>query len=73
MYGAHPTFVLASATVAQPEVTASRLTGLDVVARFRAGKVAVKGVLVGDVMKRTRGQADAKRVGALLDELLAQG
>ena len=35
MYGAHPTFVLASATVAQPEVTASRLTGLDVVALTR--------------------------------------
>ncbi len=29
-YGAHPTFVLASATVAQPETSASRLTGLDV-------------------------------------------
>jgi outer membrane protein assembly factor BamB len=29
MYGANPTFVLASATVAEPEVTASRLTGLD--------------------------------------------
>ena len=31
-YGAHPTFVLASATVAEPEVAARRLTGLDVVA-----------------------------------------
>ncbi len=30
-YGAHPTFVLASATVAEPEVHARRLTGLDVV------------------------------------------
>ena len=29
-YGAHPTFVLASATVAEPEVHARRLTGLDV-------------------------------------------
>ena len=29
-YGAHPTFVLASATVAEPEVHAHRLTGLDV-------------------------------------------
>ena len=35
MYGAHPTFVLASATVADPEVTAARLTGLDVVALTR--------------------------------------
>jgi DEAD/DEAH box helicase domain-containing protein len=32
LYGAHPTFVLASATVADPEVSASRLTGLDVAA-----------------------------------------
>ncbi|WP_435741937.1 DEAD/DEAH box helicase [Nocardioides sp. SYSU DS0663] len=31
-YGAHPTFVLASATVADPEVAAGRLTGLDVLA-----------------------------------------
>ncbi|SDS70176.1 DEAD/DEAH box helicase domain-containing protein [Nocardioides scoriae] len=32
LHGAHPTFVLASATVADPEVSAGRLTGLDVVA-----------------------------------------
>jgi DEAD/DEAH box helicase domain-containing protein len=31
-YGAHPVFVLASATVAEPAVSASRLTGLDTVA-----------------------------------------
>lgn len=31
-YGATPTFVLASATVAEPEVAAGRLTGLDVMA-----------------------------------------
>ncbi len=31
-YGAHPTFVLASATVAEPAAAAHRLTGLDVVA-----------------------------------------
>jgi DEAD/DEAH box helicase domain-containing protein len=31
LYGAHPTFVLASATVAEPEVAAARLVGLDVV------------------------------------------
>jgi len=31
-YGATPTFVLASATVAEPEVAAERLTGLDVMA-----------------------------------------
>ncbi|WP_243060150.1 DEAD/DEAH box helicase [Nocardioides sp. SR21] len=32
VYGASPTFVLASATVAEPEVAAARLTGLDVMA-----------------------------------------
>lgn len=31
-YGAHPVFVLASATVADPDVSASRLTGLETVA-----------------------------------------
>ncbi len=31
-YGAHPTFVLASATTAEPATTAARLTGLDVTA-----------------------------------------
>lgn len=30
LYGAHPTFVLASATVAEPDVAAGRLTGLEV-------------------------------------------
>ncbi len=32
LYGAHPTFVLASATVAEPAATAQRLTGLDCLA-----------------------------------------
>ncbi|MEZ5191771.1 MAG: DEAD/DEAH box helicase [Nocardioides sp.] len=31
-YGADPTFILASATVAEPEAAAARLTGLDVLA-----------------------------------------
>jgi len=31
-HGSHPTFVLASATVAEPETAAARLTGLDVLA-----------------------------------------
>ncbi len=43
----------------------------DVVAKYRAGKTAVKGVLVGDVMKRTRGSADPKRVAEVLERLLA--
>ncbi len=45
LYGAHPTFVLASATVADPAVAASRLTGLDVEAITRDdsphGQVAI--------------------------------
>ena len=38
----------------------------DVVARIRAGKVQAAGVIVGAVMKATRGQADAAKVRALL-------
>src|SRR5690349_2039329 len=42
----------------------------DPVAKIRAGKVAAVGVLVGAVMKATRGQADANRVKALILERL---
>ena len=38
----------------------------DVVAKIRDGKVAAAGVLVGAVMKATRGQADANRVRELI-------
>ena len=38
----------------------------DVVARIRAGKVTAAGVLVGAVMKATRGQADAPRVREMI-------
>ena len=38
----------------------------DVVEKIRAGKVAAAGVLVGAVMKATRGQADAKTVRELI-------
>ncbi|MGD0065577.1 MAG: Asp-tRNA(Asn)/Glu-tRNA(Gln) amidotransferase subunit GatB [Streptosporangiaceae bacterium] len=38
----------------------------DVAAKIRDGKVAAAGVLVGAVMKATRGQADAARVRALI-------
>ncbi len=38
----------------------------DVAAKIRAGKVAAAGVLVGAVMKATRGQADAARVKELI-------
>jgi aspartyl-tRNA(Asn)/glutamyl-tRNA(Gln) amidotransferase subunit B len=43
----------------------------DVVARIRAGKVPAAGVLVGAVMKATRGQADAARVRELILERLS--
>ncbi len=43
----------------------------DVVAKIRDGKVQAAGVLVGAVMKATRGQADAARVKDLILERLA--
>jgi len=42
----------------------------DVVAKIRDGKIAAAGVLVGTVMKATRGQADAPRVRELILERL---
>jgi aspartyl-tRNA(Asn)/glutamyl-tRNA(Gln) amidotransferase subunit B len=49
------------ATAANPEVAE----------RVRSGKVAAAGVIVGAVMKATRGQADAARVRALVLERLS--
>ena len=43
----------------------------DVAAKIRDGKVAAAGVLVGAVMKATRGQADAGRVRELIIERLS--
>jgi aspartyl-tRNA(Asn)/glutamyl-tRNA(Gln) amidotransferase subunit B len=43
----------------------------DVVARIRAGKTAAAGVLLGAVMKATRGQADAARVRELILDRLS--
>jgi aspartyl-tRNA(Asn)/glutamyl-tRNA(Gln) amidotransferase subunit B len=43
----------------------------DVVARIRDGKLNAAGVLVGAVMKATRGQADAARVRELILERLS--
>jgi aspartyl-tRNA(Asn)/glutamyl-tRNA(Gln) amidotransferase subunit B len=43
----------------------------DVVDRIRSGKVQAAGVLVGAVMKATRGKADAARVRELIMERLA--
>ena len=43
----------------------------DVVAKIRGGRVAAAGVLVGAVMKATRGKADAARVRELILERLS--
>jgi aspartyl-tRNA(Asn)/glutamyl-tRNA(Gln) amidotransferase subunit B len=43
----------------------------EVVAKIRNGRVAAAGVLVGAVMKSTRGKADAPRVRELILERLA--
>ncbi len=40
-------------------------------AKVRSGKTAAAGVLVGAVMKATRGQADAARVNELILQRLA--
>ncbi|HEY5032838.1 MAG TPA: Asp-tRNA(Asn)/Glu-tRNA(Gln) amidotransferase subunit GatB [Actinomycetes bacterium] len=45
----------------------------DVVDKIRSGKVAASGVIVGAVMKATRGQADAARVRELLLTMLDVG
>ncbi len=42
----------------------------EIVEKYRKGKVSVIGVLVGYVMKKTRGKANAKRVKELLEEKL---
>jgi aspartyl-tRNA(Asn)/glutamyl-tRNA(Gln) amidotransferase subunit B len=44
----------------------------DVAAKIRAGKVAAVGALVGAVMKATKGQANAARVGELILRRLGQ-
>lgn len=45
----------------------------DIVAKYREGKLGVLGVLVGAVMKETRGTADAKAVKEMLEAALRQG
>ena len=42
----------------------------EVVAKIRSGKVAAVGVLLGSVMKATRGQADAASVKAMIAQRL---
>jgi aspartyl-tRNA(Asn)/glutamyl-tRNA(Gln) amidotransferase subunit B len=44
-----------------------------VAGKVRGGKVPAAGVIVGAVMKATRGQADAARVRELILERLGQG
>jgi aspartyl-tRNA(Asn)/glutamyl-tRNA(Gln) amidotransferase subunit B len=39
-------------------------------ARFRAGEKKLQGVLIGAVMKKSRGRADAKKIGAMIGERL---
>jgi aspartyl-tRNA(Asn)/glutamyl-tRNA(Gln) amidotransferase subunit B len=43
----------------------------DVAAKIRDGKIAAAGALVGEVMKATRGRADATRVRELILTRLA--
>jgi aspartyl-tRNA(Asn)/glutamyl-tRNA(Gln) amidotransferase subunit B len=45
----------------------------DVAEKVRSGKTAAAGVLVGAVMKATRGQADAARARDLILQRLAPG
>jgi aspartyl-tRNA(Asn)/glutamyl-tRNA(Gln) amidotransferase subunit B len=45
----------------------------DEIEKFKAGKEKVFGLLVGQVMKETRGQANPKLVNELLREKLASG
>lgn len=44
----------------------------DAVARYKEGKTNVKGFLVGEVMKRTKGRANPELVNRVLDEALSQ-
>ena len=44
----------------------------DEVSRYRSGETKVLGFLVGQVMRRSRGQADPRRVNELLVERLAR-
>ena len=67
-YGAHPTFVLASATVAEPEEAARRLTGLDVLPVAddalapRRGVAGAVGAAVHRLHRRERRPDPARRL-----------
>ncbi len=53
-------------------ITESIKENPDLVAKYKAGKTAVIGAFVGDIMKRTHGQADPKQVAHSLAQLLQQ-
>ena len=82
-YGSDPTFVLASATVAQPEMTAGRLVGRDVVAvsddgsprgpvTFALWEPALSSTLAGERGAPVRRTATAESADLLVD-LVAHG
>jgi aspartyl-tRNA(Asn)/glutamyl-tRNA(Gln) amidotransferase subunit B len=42
----------------------------DLVAKYKAGKIAVIGALVGEIMKATKGQANPKTINDILKNKL---
>lgn len=44
----------------------------DIVEKYKKGKVGVIGVLIGEIMKKTKGQADARKVRELLEKKLSE-
>jgi len=58
--------VVSDDTALLEAVDAAIAANPDVAAKIRAGKTAAVGALVGQVMKATKGQADAKRVSELI-------
>ncbi|MFE9322949.1 Asp-tRNA(Asn)/Glu-tRNA(Gln) amidotransferase subunit GatB [Nocardia sp. NPDC052278] len=58
-------------TALQAEVQKALEANPDIAAKIRSGKVQAAGKIVGDVMKATRGQADAARVRELVLEACA--
>jgi len=53
-------------TALQAEVEKALIANPDIAEKIRSGKVQAAGKIVGDVMKATRGQADAARVRELV-------
>ncbi len=59
--------------VIEATVRAVMVANPEQVRGFRAGKTKLRGYLVGQVMKETRGRANPQLVGEVLDRLLAEG